>query len=79
VSEGTIFRDPDVHAANTYYWSTKAIAWGFDSTTGEHVAFAVPLEQVDKLRECLETEKRPQVSVDDVDILFIRPAGEPPA
>jgi hypothetical protein len=69
----------EVHAVNTYYWSTKAIAWGFDSTTGEHVGFTVPLERADELRERLETEEHPHVRVDDVDILFIRPAGEPPA
>jgi len=67
-----VSRQVGLQAVNRYAWSTRALAWGYDTTTGDHVAFAVSLERAGMLARLLETEEAPVVSVPDVDVLFVR-------
>ena len=69
-------RAVELRGVQTYYWSTKALAWGLDTRTGERVAFAVPLDTGASLRQLLETDPMPIVNVSELDILFTTPEAD---
>jgi hypothetical protein len=68
-----------VEAVHIPVWSTKALAWGYDGYTDEHVGFAVPPERGRALRYEIETQGETSIEIGDVELLFVRPAAESPA
>lgn len=66
-------RTVDLQAVEGHWWSLRAVAWGYDASTGDHVSFAVNKTDAVRLRELLEVEDRVRVEVDPLDILFSRP------
>jgi hypothetical protein len=59
-------------------WSTKALAWGYDPRTDEHIGFAVSPERGRALRVDIEGEGEAFVEIADVEVLFVRRAGDAP-
>ncbi len=67
-------RTVNVEAVQLPYWSTRAIAWGFDVQDGYHVAFAMSKERAGRLLADLESEGQALVKVPGQDILFAKPS-----
>jgi hypothetical protein len=67
-----------LRAVNTYYWSTRALAWGIDEGTGEEVTFTMSPRSAPDLGAELERGTHPLLEVHELDVLFVGPAGVPP-
>lgn len=63
-----------MEAVQLPYWSTRAIAWGFDVRDGYHVAFAMSKDRAGRLLADLDSEGHAQIAVPEHDILFAKPS-----
>jgi hypothetical protein len=68
----------ELRAVRAYEWTVRPLAWGLDAISGEHIGFAVSTRSAGTLQEILETERPPIVEVDEIDVLFVRPAAGAP-
>jgi hypothetical protein len=71
-------RQVELKDVGDYPWSSRAIAWGYDTRTGEHVAFAVSKNRGAALRDRLDYETIAIVDVNPLDVLFARSAAGSP-
>jgi hypothetical protein len=67
-----------VEDVQTPPWSTRALAWGYDVNTGEHVAFAVDVERGGAIRAELEADGEAFYKPTETEVLFVLPAGDVP-
>ena len=62
-----------LRAVNTYYWSTRALAWGIDAVTGEEVTFTMSPRSAPELAAELEEGGEPLLEVHELNVLFVSP------
>ena len=61
-----------VESVRLHAFSTRAIAWGYDTESGEHVAFTLESRRGEHLLAELEAEGEAFYKPGDLDILFTR-------
>jgi hypothetical protein len=66
-----------LRAVNTYYWSTRALAWGIDEVTGEEVTFTMSPRSAPDLVAQLEDRANPLLEVHELNVLFVSPPPTP--
>jgi hypothetical protein len=69
-----VVRVLNLRAVNTYYWSTRALAWGIDAVTGEEVTFTMSPRSARDLAAELENGGEPLLEVHELNVLFVGPS-----
>jgi hypothetical protein len=73
-ADTSIVRVLSLRAVNTYYWSTRALAWGVDAVTGEEVTFTMSPRSAGDLATELENGGEPLLEVHELNVLFVGPS-----